>query len=310
MPYYKATAKQAPTRVQTVASRAEQLAWDATVSVDEWVRRIREGYRGKLYNVAATNYYRALVELRKTGAGGIGASGGAPTPPSPAPVIPSVFHGRGMLATWNTEAVFRDLAPYLDWIALLGRLPETTLALADAIRSTGVRVLVWEDEWSNAGIDAVTRILPPDWRTKGIVTGYIGQGESAAQRASKIALGNNLDAAVTGGIPKALVDNLDPASGPWPPGWVCIPEVYEAANPNANVRNMVFEAKQRGATQIVPCYQLYVEGSQTPVWLDAYLEEAKQVPEVAHGHWCGYSLLTEDGRPHDMDVLKNLGRVR
>jgi hypothetical protein len=202
-----------------------------------------------------------------------------------------------MLATWNTEAVWRPLAPYLDWIALLGRLPDTTMGLADAIRATGPRVLVWEDENSNDGIGAVRRIN---------ASGYIGQGESAAQRAAKVRLGADLDA---NGIAKGLVDNLDPSSGGWPGGWTCFPEVYEAANPNATLANMLFEARQRGAVMIVPCYQLYVEGDQHPVFLDQYHAEAVPLG-IGKANWVGYSLLTEAERARDIAYLKSLGPVR
>lgn len=45
-------------------AEAKQLIWNATITPDEWARRIRDGYRGKPYNYAATNYYRALKALR------------------------------------------------------------------------------------------------------------------------------------------------------------------------------------------------------------------------------------------------------
>jgi hypothetical protein len=56
---------------------------------------------------------------------------------------------------------------------------------------------------------------------------------------------------------------------------VCVPEVYEAANPNATVANMVFEAKQRGAALIVPVFQLYIEDHSSRSYLDRFLNEVE-----------------------------------
>jgi hypothetical protein len=99
----------------------------------KWEQNVKDG---KYPNPGATEGGKAKALLDQIGAGG-GSSTGTPTSPAAPSTIPAAFRGRGMLATWNTESVFRDLAPYLDWIALLGRLPDTTMQLADEIRRRG-----------------------------------------------------------------------------------------------------------------------------------------------------------------------------
>lgn len=286
-------------------NESAKLIRQATVTVKRWVANVEAH---KYADPLQTRVGQALLALEREAKAPAPVPAPVPPPPAANP-IPLAFQGRGMLATWNTESVFRDLAPYLDWIALLGRLPDTTKGLADEIRADGKgpRVLVWEDENSNEGQAVVARIG---------AAGYLGQGESQAQHDAKLQLGPELEAA---GTPKGLIDGVsylpithdqDGHPNAWPNNWVCFPECYEAANPMQTVANMVYEAKvNRGAKTIVPVFQLYVEGSQQPVYLDRYLNECKVVPEVAHGSWCGFSLLTEDGRPHDMDVLRALGPV-
>jgi hypothetical protein len=222
-------------------------------------------------------------------------------PPPPVDTIHPAFRGRGMIATWTTSAVWKPLAPYLDWIALLGRLPDSTMELADSMREAGVRVLVWEDENSNDGIAAVRQVG---------ASAYIGQAESQTQLDQKLIVGRDLDA---WGVPKALISNvtfLPPTGKSWPAGWLCIPECYENANAHATVANMNFEAVvNRGASRILPCFGLFTEGEQSPVWLDHYLGELTALPSVGI-NWCGYSLPTLNDRPTDIATLHSRGPVR
>lgn len=52
----------------------------ATIPLDEWCKRIRDGYKGKPYNYKATAYYKALAAARQVGPGPPPGPGPTPNP--------------------------------------------------------------------------------------------------------------------------------------------------------------------------------------------------------------------------------------
>ena len=152
------------------------------------------------------------------------------------------FAGRGLF-TVNDPA--QAIQPGVDWIAV--RPQELTPELAQRVRQAGIQLVVWEAKASEAGLEAVRRFG---------ADGYIAQAEGPDELAAALRLGEAIPVA------KALVTNnfMDR----WPPGWIAMPEAYSGQNPSATVERVVFDARARGASVVVPVLGLFSENGRGP----------------------------------------------
>jgi hypothetical protein len=144
---------------------AEQLAWAATITPEEWCRRIRDGYRGKPYAFEKTNYFRALVELRKVG----------PSPPPPLPNGPDTSFGRNWICMAQEPKIAQVYPARFGVAFTADRAYEKPSAAQIAWhKQRGQRTAVWCDCHSTFP-DEAERV-----RQQIGVDLVIGEGESAA----------------------------------------------------------------------------------------------------------------------------------
>jgi hypothetical protein len=136
-----------------VEQKALDLIYKAAIPVDQWERRIREGYpKGVPYKTTATNYDKALRLLRNAGAGGNPNPAPGPSP-SAWPTVPSKTRGKNGLYFYNLNDIAQAIEFAHDhnlWIAILvnetnltpwqdGRRPEEAIfAERDRIKAAGV----------------------------------------------------------------------------------------------------------------------------------------------------------------------------
>lgn len=261
---------------QELMREIARLARAAEIPPAEWVRRVRQGYRGKPYRWPATNYGQILLllpELR------------SPTPPPPAP---SVFGGRGVLAADEPLSLLLDVARHVDWIALRPDISSAVQASAIAERCT---VHVWEaGDTPNEGQAAVTRLK---------AKGYIAEDEGPRERSYALEVGGEVT------VPKALVTNN--WAPDFPAGWEVIPEAYTNATPWATPGSVYADAFNRGAARIPSvCFGLFESeaGASTPPGtykpLVEYLALHGQIAQKPG--WCFFRPGTMSGA--DLQVLR------
>ncbi len=188
------------------------------------------------------------------------------------------FAGRGLF-TVNDPAL--AIQPGVDWIAV--RPEALTPELALRARQAGIRLVVWEAKASEAGLEAVRRFG---------AEGYIAQAEGPDELQAALRLGDAIPVA------KALVTNnfMDR----WPPGWIAMPEAYSGQNPSATVERVVFDARARGASVVVPVLGLFSENGRGPTDI---VQAARDLARVTVP---GVAAFTVETAGSDLEVM--LGR--
>lgn len=205
-------------------------------------------------------------------------------PPTPAPAPPAKpvddtvlgpFAGVGIF-TSNLPTAALAGAGHAQWVALLAGTADPRDA--DTLRAAGFRIIVWE-VGASLGQAAVDQYG---------AEGYIAQDEGPGQLAAALALGPSIK------VPKALISNLHAST--WPVGWVCLPEAYQNANPNATPQGMVYGAGQRLAVAIAPVLGVYDASSEG----GGVVTLAEYLPEVRASSANSYSIFAAESAPPEV----------
>lgn len=257
-------------------TEAERLAQSASITPEEWCKRIRDGYRGKPYAFKATNYYKALVELRKVG----------PTPPPPppppndalAPYRSVLFMGQNPLDALQAPSYYK--------VAFTADPAYDGYATADAaaqLKANGHAVYVWyvPTEVTKDHADAVAQRLGALF--------VIGQCESSDQfdasiRHGRIAMVGNLSALYGSQLNQVAAGKA-----------IVISELYRNCQPDQ-------EPDWKNANNGVAgsCVACYGDGGCTRMPLSQYVADGMFVPHRDSLYGPG---LTSD----DYKTLRDIG---
>lgn len=143
------------------------LVRSATIPLDEFIHRVRYGYRGAPYNEKATAYYKAWAAARQVG----------PTPPPPPPTPPPAVDN-SLGKAWIFMAQEPDRAiwyPSYYGIAFTAdpAYPKPSASTLSILRSRGQRIRSWCDCHSTFPATAISMAVSLG------LDGWIGEGESA-----------------------------------------------------------------------------------------------------------------------------------
>jgi cell wall-associated NlpC family hydrolase len=188
------------------------------------------------------------------------------------------FAGRGLFTAWDPSTAVN--APGVDWVAV--RPDKLTAALADQIRGSGKRLIIWEDGASQAGVDAVNAYG---------ASGYIAQAEGPGQLAAAEAIAGNIH------VPKAIVTNN--FADHLPNDWVALVEAYQNADPNSTPARVVADALNRGARVAIPILGTYDASAEQPgvgtkIPLSEYADELKALRLPGVGAYMAESMSPDE----------------
>ena len=243
-----------------------QLLWEATIGMDEFVRRCREGWKGAPYNYKATKIYQGVEEIR--------AAPPPPPPPPPsdqlAPYRSLLIMGQDPLDALQAPAYYRVLftadPAYDGW---------ATESAANALRTAGHGVGVWyvPTEVSKARADDMAARLGTSF--------IIGQCETADQFDASVAHGRK---AMVGNLSALRSDQLAKVAYS---ERIVIPELYRNCNGNQ-------QPDWKNANAGIPgnCIAVYGDGDCQRMPLAQYIADGMFVAH--HDSVYGPQMLAAD----------------
>lgn len=190
------------------------------------------------------------------------------------------FSGAGVFTTHDPLSAL-PLAGKVEWVAVM---PDADPAAVQKLKEAGLRIVVWDPNSSDAGLEAVQEFN---------ASGYIAQAEGPYQLEAALAQESRI------AVPKALVGNPQVAGsepGSWPDGWIAMPEAYENANPNATIQRVVAAAKQAGAEIVIPVtgsYDAVSEGGGK-IQMAEYNEDIRELGLKNYAIYSSEYLNSED----------------